>query len=168
MTHHGRPRKHDSQADKIRQLIEHDSPDRAIAAIRKSSVELPDGDARTPLINAALVGNTIVLSWLLENDAGINVQDRNGYTALHFAVQEKHTKVIDKLLKYGADVALTDSFGNAPLWRAVFDAHGNYEIVQLLLRNGADPHMKNDSDRSPMDFAQTIQDSDLVALLGAN
>ncbi|MCH9693470.1 MAG: ankyrin repeat domain-containing protein [Gammaproteobacteria bacterium] len=165
MAHAGRPRKHEPRAEEIRQLLDSNSSDRAIAAIQGSSIELQDGDARTPLVNAAIVGNIRVLTWLLDNDADMDSQDRDGCTALHFAVQEKHAEIIEMLLDGGADVGLTDSHGNAPLWRAVFDARGNYEFVRLLLRHGANPHAKNESDRSPMDFAQTIEDVELVALL---
>ena len=167
MAHPGRPRKHDPQADEIRQLIEFDSPDKAIEAIRNTSLELLDGDARTPLANAAIAGNLPVINWLLESGADANSQDRNGFTALHFAVQEKHIEAIEKLLDHGADLALADAYGNAPLWRAVFDARGDFEIVRMLLKHGADPDAKNDSDRSPMDFAQTIGDKDLAALLAS-
>ena len=167
MAKSGRPRKYDPQADEICQLIDSGSSDQAIEAIQKTSLELPDGDARTPLVNAAIAGNLPVVRWLLECGANGNAQDRNGFTALHFAVQEKHAQVIRLLLDHDVDVTLKDSYGNAPLWRAVFDARGDYEIVRMLLPHGVDPLAKNDSDRSPMDFAETIGDEDLRALLAS-
>ncbi|MEM7430356.1 MAG: ankyrin repeat domain-containing protein [Pseudomonadota bacterium] len=168
MAHPGRPRNHDPLADKIRQLIRHGSADEAIRVIRAASVSMSDGDAREPIHHAAFSGNVPVITWLLDNGADADSQDRHGHTALHFAVQEKHVDVIARLLDHGVDPTLVDSHGNAPLWRAVFDARGEYDIVKKLIAAGADPLAKNNSDRSPLDFAETIGDRDLIALLKAN
>jgi ankyrin repeat protein len=106
-----------------------------------------------------------VVSWLLTNGANINHQDRNGWSALHFAVQERNSEVAEYLLHHGASVHLQDSYGNTPLWRAAFDARGSYGLVRLLLSHKADPNLKNKVNRSPMDFAVQIGDDALVTIL---
>jgi hypothetical protein len=58
-----------------------------------------------------------------------------------------------------------DVYGNGPLWRAAFDARGNYRLVEILIAAGADPNQKNKSDKSPIDFAVTIGDESLKTLL---
>ena len=97
--------------------------------------------------------------------ADINHQDRNGWTALHFAIQEKRIELTKSLLEQEAAVDLKDSYGNTPLWRATFDARGEYELVKLLISHDADPHSKNTSGRSPLDFASQIKDNELIEIL---
>jgi len=165
MARPGRPRNHDPAAELIRQAIDYSSAEEAIALIEKGGVDILDGEARTPLINAVLKGKKMVVSWLIRHDANINHQDRNGWSALHFAVQEKNTEMAEHLLQYGASANLQDAYGNTPLWRAAFEARGSYDIVRLLLSHKADPNLKNKANRSPMDFAVQIGDDALIQIL---
>ena len=58
----------------------------------------------------------------------------------HGCNENKHVKIIEKLLKLGADPNAHDLIGNTPLFYA---AHFRYEadkVVSLLLRHGADPN----------------------------
>ena len=165
MARPGRLRKHDRLADKIRQAIDYATASEAIALIRKTDIDVLDGDSRTPLIHASFAGSIELLTWLISNGADINHQDCNGWSALHFAVQEKHADTILILLTNGAAIDLKDAYGNTPLWRATFDAKGNYQLVKLLTAHGAEPNSKNKSDRSPLDFAETIGDQELLAAL---
>ena len=165
MARSGRPRNHDSRADEIRQTIRYATEREAIGLIENGDIDILDGESRTPLIHAAVAGKVELLSWLIENGADINHQDRNGWSALHFAVQEKHVQVVNNLLTNGAAVDLKDTYGNTPLWRATFDARGHYDIVLILAHHGANPHSKNKSDRSPIDFAEQIGDQNLIEAL---
>ncbi|MBL8824166.1 MAG: ankyrin repeat domain-containing protein [Planctomycetia bacterium] len=152
-------------ADKIRQAIQYSSPDEAISLIQQSEVDLLDGEEQTPLIHASIHGKLDILSWLINHGAAIDHQDRNGLTALHLAIQSKQFAIASELLKHRANIALKDKFGNAPLWRAVFDARGKYDFVTLLLQNGARPEDKNNNNKSPMDLATTFGDQVLVQIL---
>ena len=58
-----------------------------------------------------------------------------------------------------------NDFGNTPLWTAVFNANGNYELVELLLKHGANPNSVNNADNTPLKFAETIQDEELIKKL---
>jgi uncharacterized protein len=165
MARPGRPRKHDVAADQIRLAIDCSIEDEAICLIAKGDVDILDGDARTPLIHAAFNGKMRIVSWLLINGANINHQDRNGWSALHFAVQEKNFEMVEYLLLHGASVQLRDVYGNTPLWRATFDARGAYDLVRLLLSHKADPNLKNEANRSPLDIAVQIGDDALATIL---
>jgi ankyrin repeat protein len=165
MSRPGRPRKHDTRADDIRKAIRYPTPAEAIALIEQTDVNILDGDAMTPLMHAVLEGKQQIVAWLLSNGADINHQDRNGWSALHCAIQEKQVGLARSLLDHGASVDLKDSYGNTPLWKAVFDSRGEYELVRLLLSHGANPQSKNTSDRSPLDFASQIADEDLIRIL---
>ena len=136
-----------------------------MALLRDANIDILDGDARTPLMYASLEGQLGLVTWLLSNGAGIDIQDRNGHTALHFAVQEGHMDIALCLLDHGAAIDAKDIHGNTPLWRATFEARGTYELVQLLMAHGADPASRNESGRSPLEFATQIRDQELVAIL---
>jgi ankyrin repeat protein len=165
MARPGRPRKYDPIANEISRAISSGKTRAAIALIQKSEIDLLDGDARTPLVHAALSGNFDALSWLIQEGANINHQDRNGWSALHFAVQEKHADAIRCLLENGAAVDIKDIHGNTPLSRAAYDARSDYELVRLLISHGADPKSKNRAGRSPVDLALMIDDKQLIAIL---
>jgi lysophospholipase len=45
----------------------------------------------------------------------VNVADYDGRTPLHIAACEGHFKVVELLLKNGANLHLRDRFGNSPL-----------------------------------------------------
>ena len=165
MAQSGRPRQHSPTADVIRQAILYSTSEEAMALIRESDVDILDGEARTPLIHAARYGKMEIVSYVLSARANINHQDRNGSSALHFAVQERHLKIVEYLLAQGAAVDAKEEHGNTPLWRAVFDARGTYDLVRLLVSYKADPSSKNNSGNSPLDFATQIEDKTLIAIL---
>ena len=91
--------------------------------------------------------------------------DRRGATPLHYAASDNDAESLRALLEGGADVSATDKHGNTPLWTAAFNARQKHALVKLLLAKGADPTHKNKAGRSPLDFANTINDQDMVALL---
>lgn len=159
------PERRDAKADEIRQAITYSTPDDAISAISSTDVNIFDREGRTPIIHASIKCSIPVAEWLVANGANINHQDRNGWTALHFAVQENRQDMVGFLLKSGAAVGIRDSHGNSPLWGAVFNARGHYEIVNILLAHKADPTSKNNANRSPLDFATQIGDETLKLLL---
>jgi len=152
----GRPRKYDPIADDISFAIDESRNDEAKNLIASSSVDLTDGEGRTPLIYAAFSGNIEMLKWLIEHKANINIQDRNGWCALHAASQNKHIEAIEILIDSEANLNLTDSYGNGPLWTATMNARGDNTIPKLLLAAGADADHKNNSDRSPNDMVEIM------------
>jgi len=133
--------------------------------VTNANVNIGNGEARTPLYEAIIENNADVIEWLLEKGADVNHQDRNGWTPLHFAVQERQPETVALLIAHGADANLQDGYGNGPLWRAAFDARGDYGFVKTLVAAGADPNHKNKSDKSPIDFAVTIGDETLRTIL---
>lgn len=165
MARPGRPRKHDTLADEINQAIRHSNLSQVKSLITEEVVNICDGEGRTPLFEAITENHLPIIKLLIDMGADINHQDRNGLTPLHFAVQNKSENVIAFILSMGANVNLQDIYGNGPLWRATFESRGNYSIVEKLLLAGADSRHKNKSGKSPIDFANTISDEKLKAML---
>jgi ankyrin repeat protein len=82
----------------------------------------------------------MAVQWLLKNGAKVEAKDKNGWTALHSAVKNKHEKVVRLLLENGADVNEKESSGWQPLHSAA--ENGLKDMVSLLLDKGAQdrPH----------------------------
>ena len=55
------------------------------------------------------------------------------------------------LIDQGADINIQDPWGDTPLHRAAY--FGNIEMVQLLLKKGANKHLKNKKGRTPANLA---------------
>ena len=94
----------------------------------------------TPLMRAALDGNTERVKELIHQGADINQRDDNGRTALMFAVINAHYETMDVLLESGADVNAKSYIGGTALMGAALA--GDLRMVQALLDKGADLHAR--------------------------
>ena len=65
------------------------------------------------------------------------------------------------LISGGALVDSADGHGNTPLFKAVFESRGRGEMIQLLLRQGADRNRVNKHGVSPRTLAATIANFDV-------
>merc|ERR1712048_1243484 len=72
-------------------------------------------------------------------------------TPLRTAVQAHHPKLMELLLKSGADANAKDGKGVAALHLAAFD--GKSDCVKLLLENGADANLQDQHGQTPLFFA---------------
>ena len=88
----------------------------------------------------------------------INIQDKAGFSALHYAVWWKNLPIIKTLINNGANVNQVDKKGNSPLWYSLtlYRQICDLEIVKMLLFHGATPSLKNIYGRSPLDFAKEL------------
>lgn len=102
---------------------------------------------------------------LVDKGIDVNHQDYWGLTPLHFCAQYHNVHIAELLLKNKADVNAANTYGNNPLWTAVFYADCDYRVVELFVKNGADAQHKNKANRSPLDFAQQIEDADMIKIL---
>jgi hypothetical protein len=92
----------------------------------------------TPLIRAAVLGDTRTVQTLLRHGADPNLPGGvNGWTPLMHAIHKNHPGTIQALLAAGADVNARGRSGETALMMAA--GYGDTPIVELLLDSGADP-----------------------------
>lgn len=68
------------------------------------------------LFHAAWAGQIPVLEYLLARmrTTEVNIQNRDGNTALHFAVARKHVTAMEKLIQFGADIYIKNKDKESP------------------------------------------------------
>ncbi|KOM28117.1 hypothetical protein LR48_Vigan499s006100 [Vigna angularis] len=93
------------------------------------------------VLHKAIGKKQAITSYLLRNSANPFVQDKEGATLMHYAVQTGSTETIELLLFYNVDINLQDKDGWTPLHLAVQTQKPN--VVRLLLLKGADKTLRN-------------------------
>jgi ankyrin repeat protein len=73
-------------------------------------------------------------------------------TPLHTVCSWGELEPVRVLVEAGADVNARGDQGARPLFNAVIGE--NIEVVKYLIKSGADPKIKNDWDRSVLDYAK--------------
>lgn len=107
-------------------------------------------EARGILAICILEGRTDLALYLInETNINLNQADRNGYTPLHFAVQENNYSVVEALIRKKAVIDPIDKFGNTPLYKFVTEKV-NINITKVLLEHGANLTVENSFGYSPM------------------
>ena len=102
-----------------------------------ANVDATNTLGRTPLIISATEGYSELAQIFLDNGADISIEDDNyKRTALHFAALNGHLKIVDALLKKGADVYKKDMAGKTPLDYA--SKYGHEKVSKLLKSSGAE------------------------------
>ena len=116
------------------------------------------------LITAVLNNDLENISRILEKRdlAIINFQDKNGYTALHFAIQDNKYELVEKLIDSGADFELPDKYGNTAIIRAVASFRGDGRIIELLISKGADFNKKNNYGISAIEHAKNVVNYNII------
>ncbi len=123
-----------------------------------------DHEGRLPLHYAASVNKADQARARHAAGDDPNHGDREGFTALHLAAQEGSLDAAPALLDGGADVDPVNTFGNTPLFVAVFHFKGQGEMTVLLRSAGADPFRSNKNGQTPVDLARLIGNHDVAQL----
>ena len=95
-----------------------------------------------------------------------NVQNKEGQTPLLLAVLLKDKKLIDMLLRHGADVDFKGRFGETPLLAAVWLK--NMDIIRHLINKGANVNVENENFDTPLMRAAHFLADDVSELLIEN
>ncbi len=97
--------------------------------------ETKNRSGQTPLVQA--VGRPQLLSLLLEKGARVNTLDKKGWSALHYAVERRCVESVELLLFFGVHINVRSDDARTPLMMSV---ESGFDVVDLLLCNGADPN----------------------------
>jgi ankyrin repeat protein len=131
----------------------------------KSNANELDKEGDNLLMNAALYGSSEMMEILLKKGANPNLKNTDGETALMWSLHDiEKTKL---LLRYNADINVKSRSGNSALLIACVGAH-QYEIVKLLIDNGANVLEKNGKKETALGRAAIFGDSTTLALLLSN
>jgi ankyrin repeat protein len=133
-----------------------------LAAHSKVEVDTVNAHGETPLMMAALKGQSDLARLLIERGARVN---RDGWTPLHYAASGPGTAMVTLLLDRGAAIDARAPNGTTPLMMAA--RYGSPDAAELLLRRGADPRPVNQLGLSAADFAKATGRDELARRLAA-
>jgi hypothetical protein len=121
----------------------------ALLASPQLDVNATNAAGETPLMMAALKGQTAWIARLLERGARLQ---QPGWSPVLYAASGPEPKALALLLDKGAPVNARSPNGSTPLMMAA--RYGSEQSVDLLLARGADPSAVNDRQLSAADFAR--------------
>ena len=133
----------------------------------KADCYLADNRGWTALHCAAVEGHLdVVVELCMHRHIDVTATNDDENTPLHYLARVPYVPLMDKILAMflagGADVNALNTNLETPLHMAVWK--NNLGMVGLLLRNGADPNIRNIKDSSPWDWAVVAQNHDFITL----
>lgn len=120
-----------------------------------ANVQTRDKAGVTPLHDAVRDGRLWLVDMLVEAGANVQARDEAGITPLHHAASRTNQVAALALVKHGAEVnTKTDGGRHTPLHYASCHAgrQGTAQVVDVLLRWGADETIVNKDGKSPADI----------------
>lgn len=115
-----------------------DKPAEQPPANKTEYIENPnaaDKNGVTLLMRAAKAGNDWDVNLLLKNGADVNLRDKDGWTALMYAVRyQNNLNILNMLVENAAYIRVRNKFNATPLLMAA-DYSQNPEIISVLLKN---------------------------------
>jgi ankyrin repeat protein len=125
-----------------------------------------DKSGMTPLHYAAQSKNLQLVRFLIQHGADVNAKADENVTPLYLSLDMAfgQPEISLELIKSGADVSVADNkVGDTPLLIAATES--SYEVMQALLRKGANPNTKNHYGETPLHYAALNALVDRVQLL---
>jgi len=162
--------------------------------IKKNNVNEQHWFGLTPLHYAVGFGNIDIVQWLVEKKTNLDMQCVNdfkrlnapkpnfifheGCTPLHIACNYLRSNIIEYVVERGADVKITDAFGQTPLHLiyhhkniipflisykndVIPPSHVLQYITKMLIASGSDVRAKTNKqlgNQTPIDYAQTVKE----------
>ena len=105
----------------------------------------------TEVADAAMRGDVAAVRALVAKKADVNAAQKDGSTALHWAVHRGNAELINLLIRSGANVKAATREGVTPLWLA--GVNGDALSIGALVEAGADPNEKLALGRTPLMIA---------------
>jgi ankyrin repeat protein len=122
-------------------------------------------DGFQPLGLASYFGHVEAAEYLIKAGAPINSHSRNGLKAapIQSAVAAGHERVVQMLLRLGADPNAREQGGYTPLHAAT--QNGSDDMIRILLYGGADLTLKGKDGKTPLDLAMESGDEKTIIIL---
>jgi uncharacterized protein len=111
---------------------------KSLLATGKLNINAKDKDGTSALMAAAVRGHKDAIVLLLEKGGDVNAQNVDGHTALMFAYNGKNQ--VETLLDKYKDYIMEANDNSTKIIKEALDLHS--EVVNLLLKHGADPSIK--------------------------
>ncbi|KOP78570.1 hypothetical protein AMS59_12080 [Lysinibacillus sp. FJAT-14745] len=130
------------------------------------SLALGNDEYGFTLLHAAVSAeNPELIKYLI--DLGVDVNSRNdeGISPLHIVL---YPEVAECLLDHGALIDITANDGNTPLHTQVSNGEESIDIIQLLLKRGANPEIKNAFGKIALDIAKSREETLIIKELLKN
>ena len=123
----------------------------------------------TDIVSACSAGQISLIRLLVRRGSNVN-QKINGWTGLLEVCKPSNSisyeikmEIADLLIKFGADVNISNDYGHTPLIFAT--RNKNFNLTYLLLRNGANVNVQNKIGYTPLMYACDNNDAIIVKLL---
>mmetsp|Transcript_33421 Transcript_33421/g.52255 ORF Transcript_33421/g.52255 Transcript_33421/m.52255 type:complete len:158 (-) Transcript_33421:8-481(-) len=119
-----------------------------------NSINDPNPANGMSILHYACFGNQLTILQLLCKDPRLhlNLQDSEGWTALHFAADRGLTEITSFLIAQGADGSVQDKLKKTPLHYSA--ANGHLKVTQMLLDSFPyTAHVESISGKTPYDLA---------------
>ena len=111
--------------------------------------------------DAAAGGHIKAIKQHLDSGTEINTKDDKGLTALHWAAERGHKKIVEFLIANDADVnALVDREKVTPLHYV-----GSKEVAKMLIDAGSNVNAKDNEGKTPLYFAELTRHKAIADLL---
>ncbi len=128
----------------------------------QTDVNALNANGESALMLAAIKGHTALAEALIKKDADIN---KTGWTPLHYSASASKLDIIRLLLENSAYIDAESPNGTTPLMMAAM--YGTPAAVALLLKEGADPKLKNLQGLTALEFAQRANRPEAVESIAA-
>ncbi|WP_081764870.1 ankyrin repeat domain-containing protein [Robbsia andropogonis] len=132
----------------------------ALLADSRTDAEKTDSAGENAMMLAAIVKDASIVRMLIAKGAKV---DKPGWTPLHYAASTGDDTIVTILLDAHANVDARSPNDTTPLMMA---ARGGYaSTIQLLIKRGANPLVKNQLGMTALDFGKRYSEPDSVKLL---
>ena len=99
-----------------------------------------------------------IIELLIKNGADVNAQDNYGDSPLMRAIVEGKLNVVELLIKNGANINAQNNEGKSALHLAVVNSSlFALYMVQSLITSGINPHLKDNNNKTPLDYCNDDQ-----------